>query len=370
MHIVVLADAVDNQNAGIHVYTKKLIENLLKIDKKNRYTFIHCEDNEFFKGKEHHIVRKKKGKGRSTARRAWHLPKLIRELNPDILWEPCHIPPYRIPGHIKTVVTIHDLTPVLFPEFHTFRGKTIHKLFLRKILKAADLILTPSKTTKRDIRKIYSPDTAIEVTTLGIDKPNMKAHRPKTKPPHHITLGAPHQPYILSLGTLEPRKNLEMLIDVFLELKMDHQIPHKLVLAGAKGWKNKRLLAKTAHPDIVVTGHITEGEKASYYRHADMFVYPSIYEGFGLPPLEAMSYGIPVVCSTGGSLKEIFGNHSLSFKPTDAAALKKNILSLTSSKSPSQKLRKKLVEEGKAYSNKFTWKRTAEKTLKAFKNIS
>ena len=355
MHIVVLADAVDNQNAGIHIYTKKLIENLLKIDKKNKYTFIHCEENDFFYGKSHHIVSKKKGKGRSTIRRAYHLPKLIRELNPDILWEPCHIPPYRIPGHIKTVVTIHDLTPILFPQFHTFRGKTIHKLFLKKILRNADMILTPSKTTKRDIKKIYSPNTAIEVTPLGIDAPDMKARKPKVD-----------EPYILSLGTLEPRKNLETLIDVFLELKAEHKIQHKLVLAGAKGWKNKKMLAKTAHPDIIVTGFLTEREKDSHYKHADMFVYPSIYEGFGLPPLEAMSYGVPVICSDGGSLKEIFQNHSLTFKPTDAATLKKHILSLTSSKPTSKKLRAKLAEEGAKYARDFTWKKTAEKTLKAF----
>ncbi len=352
MHIVILSDAIDNQNAGVHFYTKNLIENLLKIDNNNEYSFIHCQKNDFYKNTKNHIVPQKKGPGTESYRRFIQIPNLIKKINPDIVLQPCHIGPFRIPKHIKRAVTIHDLTPITHSQFHTLRGIVIHKLFLKRTLKNADLILTPSHTTKNDIQKNYEANALFQVTPLGIDYPKTTTH-------HSLNINAP---YILYLGTIEPRKNLEILIDTFLELKDQNKIPHKLVIAGAIGWKSKKTLKKTKHKDIILTGYLTKKEKAAYYTHADMFVYPSIYEGFGLPPLEAMSYGIPVICSTGGSLKEFFSNNALTFGPKDKQTLKKHILNLHNS----PKLKRQLIEKGLQYVKNFTWKKTARKTLEAF----
>jgi glycosyltransferase involved in cell wall biosynthesis len=341
MHITILADAIDNQNAGVHYYLKNLIDNLLKIDKKNKYSFIHCKENHFFDDKESYIIPKAKGPGSETIRRFHKIPKLIKELKPDAVWQPCHIGPFNIPKNIKRIVTIHDLTPLLFPQFHTARGKIIHRLLLGKTLKNADLILTPSKTTKKDIQKRYKTKGKFKVTPLGITKPKTKV-KPYFK-----------EPYILYLGTIEPRKNLEILIDAFLEL----DLPQKLVLAGAKGWKNSRILKKAKHPKINLLTNISEEEKAALYTHADAFVYPSIYEGFGLPPLEAMSYGIPVICSTGGSLKELYSDHALMFDPKDKETLKSHLQNF------------KKAPKSKAFAKKFTWEKTAEQTLKTINQL-
>ncbi len=355
MRILILADAVDNQNAGVHFYTKNLIKQLLKIDKKNKYSFIHCEKNEFFKNTENHIIKQHHYPGSESLRRFIIIPRLIKKLSPDIVLQPCHIGPFLIPKHVKRAVTIHDLTPVTYKKFHTPRGIIVHQLFLKKTLQNADLILTPSKTTASDIRKLYNPQASISVTPLGINNPK------ETNFPRPI-----EEPYILYLGTIEPRKNLETLVDAFMELKIQNQIPHKLVFAGAIGWKSKKLLEKIKNnKEIILTGYLQEDEKTTYYKHADMFVYPSIYEGFGLPPLEAMSHGVPIICSTGGSLKEIFSNHALIFEPKDKKRLKEHILSLLNN----QELKNKLISNGLSYAKTFTWEDTAKKTLKAFEEI-
>jgi len=341
MHIVILADAVDNQNAGIHVYTKNLIENLVKLDSQNKYTFIHSKDNGFFTGQNHYIVPRGNYPGGESVRRLFKIPRLIRRLDADVVLEPCHIGPFRLPKNVKRIVTIHDLTSILFPEFHTTRKKLIHKLLLKRSIKKADLILTPSETTKNDIENLYAPKGKIKVVPLAANKPEQ------------IPFGNPYPPYLLYIGTIEPRKNIETLIDAFLEM----DIKEKLIIAGQNGWKNEELLKKLKHPRILFKGPVTEEQKAQLYKNAKAFIYPSIYEGFGLPPLEALSYGIPVICSSGGSLKEIFQDQALLFSPKDKEKLKRHIATVL--KYPQRRQHKNLN----------TWENTAKETLAAIINL-
>ncbi len=356
MRILIMADAVDNQNAGIHFYTKKLIENLLKIDRQNDYSFIHTRNNEFFENQNHHIVPNCKSIGGESYRRLVKIPKLIKEINPDIVLEPCHIGPFRLPKHIKRAVTVHDITPITMPNFHTARGKWVHKIFFKRTLKNASLILTPSKQTKNDLLTNYSITAPIEITHLGIEQADKS------------TQSSPLQnPYLLYLGTLEPRKDLPTLIDAFLELKETNALTedYKLVLAGDIGWKSESVLQKANHKDIILTGYLSEEEKSRWLTHARIFVYPSLYEGFGLPPLEAMSREIPVITSSGGSLKELFEKHALIFEPQDKEELKQHIQNLTAN----NELYQNLKTGGKEYSQNFTWEKTARKTLEAFEKI-
>ncbi len=342
MHILILADAVDNQNAGIHMYTKKLIQNLLKLDKSNTYTFIHSKQNGFFEGTNHYIVPRGRYPGGESVRRLIKIPRLIRRLKPDMVMEPCHIGPFLIPKNIKRILTVHDLTSILFPQFHTTRNKLIHKLLLKRSIKNADLILTPSQNTKSDIENLYKPKAKIVVTPLAADAPEKSAN------------GSPYPPYLLYIGTIEPRKNLETLIDAFLEL----DIKEKLIIAGQNGWKNAEILKKLKDPRILYKGPVTEEEKAQLYKHAKAFIYPSLYEGFGLPPLEALSYGTPIICSTGGSLREVFQGKALLFSPKDKDKLKKHIQSVL--KYPQNRTHKALN----------TWENTAKETLHAIINLT
>jgi len=250
------------------------------------------------------------------------------------------------------------------PKFHIKRSTIIHRLLLKRILKNANIILTASERTKQDIKNYSHTKAEIQTIPLGINQlpPELsntefflKNGYPKPKKKQNS------KPYFLYLGTIEPRKNLETLIEAFLELKNSYKIPHKLILAGEVGWKARNILEKAKHNDIIMTNHISEEEKEKLYENADIFIYPSLYEGFGLPPLEAMNHNVPVICSNGGSLKELYENHTLMFDPKDKNQLKKHIISLLEN----QELRQNLIEKGKKYSQRFTWEKTAKKTLQA-----
>ncbi|MBU1151878.1 glycosyltransferase family 4 protein [Patescibacteria group bacterium] len=355
MKIVILADSIDNQNAGVHFFTKNLILALLKIDPKNEYIFIHQRKNSFFRGLKHHIISIKKFPGAQSFRRFFLIPRLAEKLKADIVIEPCHIGPLNISSPTKRVTIIHDLTPILFPKLHIFRSSIIHKLLLGRVLKKTDLILTPSDQTAKDIRKIYNPQAPIKVISAGIPDPTpTKRNSPFP------------QPYILYLGTIEPRKNLMPLIESFVELKKELQIPHKLVLAGGLGWHYKNILQKAAkNPNIILPGYIEEQDKPSLYANADFFVYPSIYEGFGLPPLEAMSYGIPVISSTGGSLKDVLGDNALLFDPKDKKTLKSHMENLINN----PRLKKDLAQKGHDHVKQYTWEKTAKRVIEAIEKI-
>lgn len=345
MHIVILADPVDNQSAGVHVYTKNLIENLLKVAPEHKFTFIHERENDFFDSKDHHIIPKKNGIGSGTKRKFFEIPKLLEKLQPDLVFEPCHIGPFRVPEGTKKATMIHDLTPVLFPHFHINRSAIVHKLLLKKVLRDSHLILTASNNTKKDIKNYSNTSAPIKVIPLGLD------HIEETKEGRMIK-----SPYLLYLGTIEPRKNLELLIDAFEELHLDH----KLVLAGEIGWKADKVIAKAKrNPNIVLTKFIDEDERSSLYKHADAFIYPSIYEGFGFPPLEALKHGTPVIASNGGSLGEILDGQAKLFNPHKKEELKAHI--------------KKVLECEPAVDNsfleKYQWEKTALQTIKAFEEI-
>ncbi|MDP2642772.1 MAG: glycosyltransferase family 1 protein [Candidatus Peregrinibacteria bacterium] len=413
MHITILADSIDTQYAGIHHYTKNLIENLLKIDDKNTYTIIHPKPNKWLTSIintaslndrksilpqnpesipttspelspriSEIIIPRSKFPGGETIRRFFKIPKIINKISPDIVIEPCHIGPFRLKKGIRKILIVHDITPILFPHFHTFRGRFIHKLFLKKSLKNADIIITPSQTTKDDILKKYQPKAKISVIHLGvnpIDRPIPSSKLTQLEEAifqddNTFLQNFPNlKPYLLYLGTIEPRKNLETLVDAFIELKTTNEIPHKLVLAGQIGWKSKTLLKKIAKynktqtpphsPQIITTNHVTESKKNILLQNADIFIYPSLYEGFGLPPLEAMNAGIPVICSKGGSLKGIYKNTALLFNPNDKETLKKHILSLIKNTNKNSR-RNTLIKNGLSFAKTHTWQKTAKETLK------
>ncbi|MBD3330253.1 glycosyltransferase [Candidatus Peregrinibacteria bacterium] len=352
MHIVILADPVDNQLEGVHFYTKNLIKNLLKLDKKNSYSFIHLKSNKFFKNTRHYIIKDISWiPGYGTIRKFILIPRLIKKLKPDAVIETQHLGPFNIPQNIKRAQIIHDLTPILFPHFHILNSVIMHKLFMNKIVQKSNLLIAVSKNTAKDIKKLFNYKNPIKIISPGI------------LPPSAAPLPSPlKKPYLLYLGTIEPRKNLELLIRSFIELSL----PHKLVLAGKIGWKSKKIIKLAhSHPNIILTGYLNEKNKAAYLKNAEAFIYPSHYEGFGLPPLEAMSYGTPVICSTGGSLKEIFNNYALMFNPNSKKELKSKITKLLNNNN----LKESLSKKGQIYSQNFNWHSAVSKLIAEFNKL-
>ena len=266
---------------------------------------------------------------------------------------------YIVPPHIKgkVITTVHDVTYLRYPE--TVRSRTLYSLRARlpHSIRRSDHILTVSEFTKRELTELlHIPPEKISVVPNAAVFSEEEAALADVEKKYGF-----HGPYILYVGTIEPRKNLVRLIHAFERLKAERHIPHMLVLAGGSGWKNEEIYqAARSSPyadAILFTGYITEAEKTCLYRHADVFVFPSLYEGFGIPPLEAMHWGCPVVAANTASLPEVTGDAAVLADRFDEADLAAGLWRVLSDAG----FAAMLVEKGKKQAEKYSWEDSAEK---------
>jgi glycosyltransferase involved in cell wall biosynthesis len=276
----------------------------------------------------------------------------------------------RIVKHPQLFMTIYDMIPVLFPKHCE---ESVVRLFDR-ILSSIDKdtwLLSISEFTKMDLCNHLKIDpNRVFVTPLAADTtlfyPNQDpAERARVKEKYKI----PNGPYVLSLCTIEPRKNIDHAIRGFVKLVREQKLADlNLVLAGAKGWDYDHIFkeidgAEAVKKQIVVTGYVANEDLAGLYSGALAFVYPSLYEGFGLPPLEAMQCGTPVITSNTSSLPEVVGDAGIMLDPHDADGLCQSLLSLYQDTS----LREELSAKSLARAREFSWKRCAEDTVHAYR---
>ncbi len=274
----------------------------------------------------------------------------------------------------KKVITIHDLIPHLFPAYF---GEWNVRM-MKEILAGIDGDTYPicvSEATKNDLCEAtgISPDKVFVVHLAASEdkfyqvRDNEEIERVLQK--YHINL---HKNYLLSLATLEPRKNIERTIRSFLKLIQQEKIDDlNLVLVGTKGWDFETIFAEIkANPilkeKIIVTGYVADGDLAALYSAAMAFVYPSLYEGFGLPPLEAMQCGTPVISSNISAIPEVVGDAGILVDPTDENAIAEAMLNLYSDKS----LRRVLSEKAVLQAQKFSWKKFTEQHIQIYQQIS
>lgn len=369
MKIGLVTNMMDGQNAGIGRYTENLVKNLLLIDKKNEYYLIHSNKKKYdFKGNYQEIrlpffdsIPKKLTTG------AFLFEKICSEYKLDILHDLGQISPFFFKSKTKKILTIFDLSPILFPRFFTKLTNIYTKLF-PTILKNTDHIITVSENSKKDIIKIFDiPKEKITVTYLSVedkfkpirDKIYLELIRKKYSLPKR---------FILFVGTIEPRKNLTSLLSAFSDIKKN-KLEIKLVIVGKMGWLQNDIFKKIKQldieQDVIFTGFVEEKDLPYFYNLAKLFVYPSLYEGFGFPVLEAMACGCPVITSPTSSLSEITGNAAILLNPTDTRNMTKVILNTVSNK----KLRSKLIEYGLSHVKKFNWQNCAKNTLKVYNEI-
>jgi len=362
--IAIIADPLDTQYAGIQVYTREIIHALIQLDQQNEYF----------------IIRPKKGQIQASnvseviipissiplhqrIRQFTSIPKFIQQNNIDIVIEPAHFGPFRLPKSIKTITVIHDLTPLLFPHFHNKMSYWLHRLLLPNILKRADCVITNSEFTRSDVIKKYPfAKDKTKAILLGTHIPEIKSvSTPKLMPKE--------EPYFLYMGTLEPRKNLDVLIDAYEEFREKKSSKIKLVLAGKVAWGIEDLIEKiktsSFTEDIILTGFVSEEEKAIWYQKALAFIYPSWYEGFGLPVLEAMSYGVPVVSSNSSSLPEVGGDAVLYFTPDRKDELLNHLEQITTSETLVKDLKQRSLKRAK----QLTWERSANELLSTINDL-
>lgn len=299
-------------------------------------------------------------------RRTWNVAPLpYSKLFPagDITHFFNYIVPPKVDG--KVITTIHDMTYVRFPE-------TMDKRNLRRIRKDIDhsidrseVILTVSEFSKREIIELlHIPAEQIAVVynapSLVADIADFAA----VSNQYHI-----RRPYILYVGTIEPRKNLVRLLKAFERLKKESGIPHQLVLAGGKGWECEGIYKTAAeihgNQDVIFCGYIPPDVKNALYKNAALFVFPSIYEGFGIPPLEAMTFGVPVVCADAASLPEVVGDSARLVNPSDELDIAEGIYDVLSNPSYAAEL----SEKGSARVKLFSWESSAQKLQNIYKSM-
>jgi len=280
----------------------------------------------------------------------------------DAFWAPCDILPSGLPKTIFKVLSVLDLTHLYFPQTMANYNLLIHNLFFLSSLKNSNHIITISNFIKKDlIEHFHIPSEKITTVYLGVDD---KFHMiEKEEVLSALNQFSITRPYILSVGTIEPKKNYIRLLQAYKALKTDLD----LVIVGQKGWKANdifKTIDKLGLKERVkILGYVQIDDLPYLYNGAEVFVFPSLYEGFGLPLIEAMACGVPVICSNTSSLDEIGGDAALKFNPESIDELVSQIENLINN----QTLKETLRNKGRERAKQFTWDKTAQQTLAVLK---
>ena len=363
-----------SQNTGVKVYTKEIIKALAGIDKENEYLLYlgeKCDNLYSIIGQNRNFIFKS-SKSRLPFWTYILFPAAIKKDKPDILFMPIQtVPFFRKPKGIKIVVTVHDLAFLIFPDHFTAKDRFLLDFHTRRAINLADVVITPSLRTKKDIIKFYgNVGNKIKIVYHGARsgfsaEGGVRNDEPVVK-----------QPYVLFVGTVQPRKNIARLIEAFEKVKSGNRACNfryisnlKLVIAGARGWLAQNTYEKAKKSkfsgDIIFTGNVSGDELARLYRYAEIFVLPSLYEGFGLPLLEAMKCGLPCVVSQNSSLVEIARDAVCYIDPFNADDMAEKINSLLSKPDFQKELSKKGLERSK----KFSWNVSASRHKEVFESL-
>ncbi len=279
----------------------------------------------------------------------------------DLYWEPNFIPNNFIKSK-KMITSVHDFSFILHKDFHTKeRIKYFEDNFFQNIYRS-DIIITGSEFSKQEIlNRLDFKDENVKVIYHGVRHDIFKKIE-NIK----LSFELPKK-FIFSVGSIEPRKNLIGLLNAYNNLSDEIKHEYKLVLAGFKGWENEDIMQIIEKNKDFITylGYITDEELAGVYNKASCFVYPSFYEGFGLPPLEAMACGTPVICSNVSSLPEVGGEAVVYCDPYSIEDIKSKIELVLLDKN----LQKELSVKGLEQAKKFTWEKSAQAHIKIFNEL-
>jgi glycosyltransferase involved in cell wall biosynthesis len=269
---------------------------------------------------------------------------------------------------VPMVITIYDLVLEKFPETMYWKNWLSLKTLMRASARKALKIIAISENTKKDIMDCFGiEDEKIRVIYLGVDR----QFSPQPDPNEAGVLSKYNLPsgYILSVGTLEPRKNILRLINAYKMVASSGEPVPKLVIVGGHGWRNEdlgKLVRESGLADrVVLVGYVPDEDLPTLYRNATVFVYPSLYEGFGLPPLEAMACGTPVITSNLSSIPEVVGDAGIVIDPYNTTEIARAIASVLNN----EELRESLRTSGLVRSRLFNWDKTALETLKLYQEV-
>jgi glycosyltransferase involved in cell wall biosynthesis len=381
MHIGINAQLLsysqNYRNGGVSRYIRSLLKELAKRPGEHEYTV-------FVNGQE--IIEKLSAQhsqityipapwpeSQPAARAAWEqltLPSLIRQKHIDVLHSPVNVIPVFLPRRCAGVVTLHDLAFLRFSNVLTRPKRLYHQTFTVGSIRRATMVITVSDSTKEDaIDLIGVPRERVQTVYPCIDARFSAAHKNEDlqifREKQGLTDG-----YLLYLGTLEPRKNIIMLIEAYAQLRKTYTIREKLVLAGGKGWLYDSIFARVKQldltSDVLFAGFVTDSEQVLWYSAASAFVYPSLYEGFGIPVAEALACGVPAITSNISSLPEAASGVALCIDPQSVEAM----VAALHTALTDQTFRQKCSTMAPVIGQKFSAPRMVEQTIQVYEQAA
>lgn len=268
-----------------------------------------------------------------------------------------------------TVITVHDLSHIRYPKLHPRERVAYLDRQLPKSLRHACHVIVDALATQQELIEVFGiEDDKISVIPLGVDA-RFLAARPMNESPTLAAFGLFPQRYFLSVGTLEPRKNIERTLQAYAALPEYLRKNFPLVLTGGKGWKDAAIHARIRQVKppgrVILTGYVTQAALLDLYAGASVFIYPSLYEGFGLPILEGMAAGVPVITSNVSSMPEVAGDAALLVDPTSVDEMAGAMQRVVEDRA----LAAMLSARGKQHASGFSWARTAEQTLGVYRRV-
>lgn len=311
-----------------------------------------------------HVVRSR------LPRLAWMqtvAPRVLRQLRADVAHFTNGMVPLASP--VPTVVTIHDMSLTLYPGFHPRRRVLLNRPLVNLAARRADAVITVSESAKADIVRLYGIDPARvhvvhEAAAPGFSRVGDPAMLARVRARYGLA-----ERFVLYVGTIEPRKNLPMLLEAFARHRHEGRLPHQLVCVGPYGWLSEDIGSRVdrlgLRDAVRFAGYVPFADLPAIYSLAEMFVFPSVYEGFGLPVIEAMSCGVPVVTGRVPALNEVTGAAVELVDPLDAVSLGAALVRLA--EGPDR--RAWLSAAGLARARQFSWSRAARETLNVYRQV-
>jgi glycosyltransferase involved in cell wall biosynthesis len=367
-----------NNRRGIGNYTLNLIQALAEIDKENQYIlYTDCLDSEKLLPQNSNFITKKITPVNYLLWEQLTLPKQAIKDGVDILHCTANTAPAFLDKNIKLIVTVHDVMYLkkrsLLAEskvMYQRLGRVYRSVVVSNTITNASKVISVSNYSKKDILHHFPnlKENFIETTYEAADSTFRLLETNTALETVKNNFGLDKN-YLLTLGGTDPRKNTKLVIQAFANLKHQKKIDEKLVIVGISNWKKSQfyelVYSLKLENEILFTGFVTQEALICLYNSASIFLYPSLYEGFGIPPLEAMACGTPVITSNTTSIPEVVGDAALQINPTSQEELEAAVHKLLFDHA----LRNDFIQRGLTRSKQFSWRRMAEETLAIYKSI-
>lgn len=356
------------KQTGVQRAAYNLVKTLVEIDRDNEY-FLFTGENQInnpdWQFPNVKVIPSSLREGENFRNHWWEqwtLPRLAREHQVDILHSPANMAPLFYRG--KSIVHIHDLCFVVNPQWYSYMFRTFYNLVIPRLARRATRVITNSNNSRNDLFQFCKVSAEkVHLIYWAVDRHfAARSHDPS------LEIDAPKEDYILYVGSLEPRKNIRLLVEAYEKLRSENPaLRTKLILIGGESplFAEVRLNIKEFKEDVIFKGFVDDAALREYYRRATVVAYPSLYEGFGLPPLEAMACGVPVVTSNTSSIPEVVGDAALMVSPYDVVQLAATLTEILKDAN----LRQYLSRKGLSQVQKFNWYRVARNVLGVYYEI-